>query len=913
LPIVEASQQVSLVNQMAEKNFKGLRTKILTILAVGMFSLFALLFFVARTVMLQGYSKLESDKTLVQVNSAVSMLNEQSRQIKSIVGDYAHWDDTYEYAAKPSRRYIEANYTEESLTNIKVNAVVVVDNDGKAIYKQGFDYVNKQPWVIPKLLEVAMKKGGTLLDPSRDEITGIFWTPEAICFVSARSIMDSHSSQPRRGTLIMVRYLDSALTHNIEKIVGAKLSIQPITSAKLLEDRQNLTLGYQFVKPISKNEVTGYYVVDDVGGDAHVLVGASGDRKIFGLANASLRFLYGSLLFIAFALLSFSLMLDKLVLSRLANLSRNVRRVGESSTDKRVQALSGDDELAGLSHAINHMLGRLDESQLALTIEKERVQVTLAGIADAVITSDVAGHVLYMNIMAERLTGVSADDAKGKSLQTLFHLMNEDKTLPVASNWLIDPASGFDEVVLERNDGVSFIITKSTSPLRNDNGMLFGHVTVLHDVTMLRSLSNQLSYQARHDALTGLINRYEFDRKTQEAIDDAASGSRIHCIAYIDLDQFKVVNDTCGHAAGDQLLRQLADHLKAKVRSADTLARLGGDEFALLLMGCDLQKAQSILDEMLEIVREYRFTYDDKVFKVGASIGVTEISPSQNLTLSEIVSTADSACYAAKQNGGNRVYAHRLNDDDMLERNNQLEWVSRIHLALEQQQFVLYIQRIESLGLSLEKHCELLIRMRGEDGTLYPPGFFLPAAERYHLMPGVDRWVVAEALKIMARKGDDFPYVCAINLSGQTLTEEGFLDYVISQIKLNGVDAKRICFEITETAVIANLNKARQFIHALRAIGCRFSLDDFGSGLSSFAYLKNLEVDFLKIDGMFVKNIVNNKIDRAMVESINNVGHVMGLHTIAEFVENNEIISELKKIGVDYAQGYGVAKPELFE
>ncbi|MEQ1767352.1 MAG: EAL domain-containing protein, partial [Methylotenera sp.] len=465
-------------------------------------------------------------------------------------------------------------------------------------------------------------------------------------------------------------------------------------------------------------------------------------------------------------------------------------------------------------------------------------------------------------------------------------------------------------MIIERADGTEFVIRKSASPLYDGDGNTFAIVTVLHDVTMLRRLSNQLSFQARHDQLTGLINRYEFDRKTQAAIDDAATENRIHCLAYIDLDQFKIVNDTCGHMAGDVLLKQLSNHIKAKVRSSDTLARLGGDEFALLLMGCDLDKAQEIIEGLLQVVREYRFTFDDKVFKVGASVGLTEISPNQNLDLSELLSTVDAACYSAKEEGGNRIHVYRSDDKDIKEHNNQLEWVSRIHLGLEKKQFVLYIQRMQSLTPGAELHCELLIRMQAMDGSYYPPGYFLPAAERYHLMPKIDRWVVGEALAIIAHKGAAFPYVCAINLSGQTLSEEGFLEYVLAQIKLHDVDTRRICFEITETSVIANLNKARQFMHALREVGCRFSLDDFGSGLSSFAYLKNLEVDFLKIDGMFVKAIVNNKIDRAMVESINNVGHVMGLHTIAEFAENDEIINMLKEIGVDYAQGYGVAKPE---
>jgi diguanylate cyclase (GGDEF)-like protein/PAS domain S-box-containing protein len=613
-------------------------------------------------------------------------------------------------------------------------------------------------------------------------------------------------------------------------------------------------------------------------------------------------------------LAAISWMLDRMVLIRLERMSEDVKRISDSADmSGRVRQFNGQDELSSLSHGINGMLDRIEDSRYELQLEKERAQVTLEGIADAVITSNEFGYVLYMNAAAERLTGVNLSEAKIKTLHSLFRLLAEDRITAMDSEWLTDSYSTQEEVILERADGEEFVIRKSASPLYDSDGHTFATVTVLHDVTMLRRLSNQLSFQASHDQLTGLINRYEFDRKTQVAIDDAKTENRVHCLAYIDLDQFKIVNDTCGHMAGDVLLKQLANHIKAKVRSSDTLARLGGDEFALLLMGCDLVKAQEIIEGLLQVVREYRFTFDDKVFKIGASVGLTEISPHYNLTLSELLSTVDSACYTAKEEGGNRIHIYRSDDSDIKEHNNQLEWVSRIHLGLEKKQFVLYIQRMASLSEGAELHCELLIRMQAMDGSYYPPGYFLPAAERYHLMPKIDRWVVGEALSIIARKGASFPYVCAINLSGQTLSEEGFLEYVIEQIKLHKVDTRRICFEITETSVIANLNKARQFMHALREIGCRFSLDDFGSGLSSFAYLKNLEVDFLKIDGMFVKAIVNNKIDRAMVESINNVGHVMGLHTIAEFAENDDIINMLKEIGVDYAQGYGVAKPELFE
>ncbi|MES1988225.1 MAG: GGDEF domain-containing phosphodiesterase, partial [Pseudomonadota bacterium] len=325
-----------------------------------------------------------------------------------------------------------------------------------------------------------------------------------------------------------------------------------------------------------------------------------------------------------------------------------------------------------------------------------------------------------------------------------------------------------------------------------------------------------------------------------------------------------------------------------------------------------LENAQLLLNDILSLVSHCRFHYENKIFNVAASIGLTGISPNQAFTLNELFVIADAACYQAKNSGGNRIQQYVPKEGELKIQSQQFEWLTHINFGLENKQFVLFMQRMQSLTGS-PQHCEILIRMKGDGDTLYLPAAFLPVAERYKLMPKIDRWVVSETFTILASKGNHFPYICAINLSGQTLSDESFLDFVLDQLNVYGINPNQICFEITETAVISNLDRARHFIHALREIGCRFSLDDFGSGLSSFAYLKNLEVDFLKIDGMFVMGIVKNKIDRAMVESINNVGHVMGLHTIAEFAENDEIIKMLKEIGVDYAQGYGVAKPELFE
>ena len=606
---------------------------------------------------------------------------------------------------------------------------------------------------------------------------------------------------------------------------------------------------------------------------------------------------------------------DAVFLLRLERLSADVARVADAGDRSgRVKTLSGKDELTGLAHGINSMLTSLEEAQYALQLEKDRAQLTLESIADAVITSNGQGQVLSMNAVAERLCGIEFSRLSDKRLDALFHLKTEDKQTDVDSAWLTDPYSPLDEVSLLRADGLAFVIRKSASPLYDRDGQTFGIVTVLHDVTLLRNLSNQLNFQAKHDALTGLMNRYEFDQKVQLAIDEIHQTRRTkHCIAYLDLDQFKLVNDSCGHLAGDMLLQQLAGHLKAKVRSSDALARLGGDEFALLLVGCDLAKAQQIVSDILSTVSEYRFSFDDKVFKVGASIGLAEIAPTHSATLGEVLAAADAACYTAKEQGGNRIQVYRADDEQIHLHNNQLEWVSRIHLALEQHQFVLYAQALKSLKPNAEAHLELLIRLQGVDGVLYPPSYFLPVAERYHLMPKIDRWVVSEALRIMVAKGPHFKTLCAINLSGLSLSDAAFLDYVLTEINRYKVNPRQLCFEITETAVIANLDRSRQFIQTLREMGCRFSLDDFGSGLASFAYLKNLQVDFLKIDGLFIKGISSNAIDKAMVESINHVGQMMGLATIAEFVEDEASLAMVKAIGIDYAQGYAVAEPALFD
>lgn len=425
--------------------------------------------------------------------------------------------------------------------------------------------------------------------------------------------------------------------------------------------------------------------------------------------------------------------------------------------------------------------------------------------------------------------------------------------------------------------------------------------------------TSRLSYQASHDALTGLPNRREFEVRMERALKGARDLNEVHTLCYLDLDQFKIVNDTSGHVAGDELLRQLATLLQARLRDRDTLARLGGDEFGVLLQNCSLQQAQPIAELLRQLVKDFRFVWHDKSFAIGVSIGLVPITAESD-GLSSLLSYADAACYAAKDRGRNRVHVYQAEDADLVRRQGEMQWVTLITRALEENRLRLFVQPILPLHPHTEAdtHYEMLLRMLDDDGELVLPMAFIPAAERYSLMPSIDRWVIGAvftAFPALFPHALDGKSICTINLSGHSLCDEKFLDFIERQFVINQIPYAAICFEITETAAITNLTEAIRFIHALKAKGCKFSLDDFGSGLSSFTYLKNLPVDYLKIDGAFVKDMEIDPMDRAMVESINHIGHVLGLKTIAEYVESEMILEHLKQIGVDYVQGNWLIEP----
>lgn len=440
--------------------------------------------------------------------------------------------------------------------------------------------------------------------------------------------------------------------------------------------------------------------------------------------------------------------------------------------------------------------------------------------------------------------------------------------------------------------------------------------SMLLDITQNEMMSERLRFQANCDSLTGLLNRRAFETRLASALAQCKRDGRQHTLCYIDLDQFKVVNDTCGHFAGDELLRQLTRLLQQQLRSHDTLARLGGDEFGLLLEDRTLEQSRELCQRLLKTIRTYRFCWDEFQFAIGASIGLVPITQATD-SVSNLFSSADTACYAAKESGRNRIHCFLHNDTELQKRNVEMQWAGKLQRALEENRLQLYFQPIQAInqdGLKL-LNFEVLLRLKNPRGEIIPPSAFLPAAERYNLMPLLDRWVTFTALEWLNNHPDTLNklHKCSINLSGLTLSDTNFLEALTEKLQQTQVPGDKLCFEITETAAISNMQIASTFIQAMRALGCSFALDDFGSGLSSFAYLKNLSVDFLKIDGTFIKDMVNNPIDLAMVKSINEIGHTMGIQTVAEFVEDQDTLHKLEQLGVDFAQGYGIAKPAPFD
>src|SRR6476620_3886359 len=563
------------------------------------------------------------------------------------------------------------------------------------------------------------------------------------------------------------------------------------------------------------------------------------------------------------------------------------------------------------------------QAEALLFEEKERAQVTLASIADAVVTVDTSGRIEFLNSAAERVTGWPLAEARQRPVAEVFAVVDEVTGAPIPdpvgralTDGAIVEAEG--NVVLLCRGAESIAIDYSVAPIRDRAARTVGAVLVVQDMSRERQYAARLSNLASHDALTGLLNRREFEQRVRAIVEHREAEEGQHAVLYLDLDQFKVVNDTSGHAAGDELLRQVGALLRPRLREGDVLARLGGDEFGVLLPHCPPAPALRIAEALRKAIIDFRFAWKNRSFTIGVSIGLVNLAEGPH-TLASVLSAADAACYLAKDKGRNRVQVYRPEDDEVALRRGEMEWVNRLHRALAEDRLCLYAQPMHAMHSTGTEvlHQELLVRLIDENNELIQPITFIPAAERYHLMPSIDRWVIRTAFRLLAdrRAAGDASALSgtyAINLSGASIGDDQFLDYVRERFSRFRIPHRSICFEITETTAVTSLSKAAEFIGAMREPGCRFALDDFGVGVSSFTYLKQLPVDFLKIDGSFVKNMLHDPVDAAMVEAIHRIGRVMGKQTIAESVETAAALDALRSVGVDYAQGNAIAPPAMF-
>lgn len=777
------------------------------------------------------------------------------------------------------------------------------------------------------------------------KITGIvFWGLVLIGLLTAVAVLHGD----RRALLNHDKHLANRLTRRLIVILHRQVwrsHAQERTAEEALFHSWNTRFGVQALWVQTDH---GAFRFGHVSTGALVLTDGAGSRAQahtrpwtqvrVGFPNPSLAVTQTRnrlMLFLGLAMMGFGLVLQ-IILQRMlsrpfASLVTAAERFSQGDTQTRM-----DDQLPGefgfLAAFINSALdswtkqqsslraalSRAALSEAELSIEKERAELILHAISDAVIAINVDGLIQYINPAAERLTGWTPQQAVGKPLDQVVQLRDEASGETITNPgyqclFSREPQTLRKGSVLLSLQGETFAVELSAAAMRDRSDDIVGAVIAFQDVSRARQLAQQLSYQASHDGLTGLLNRREFERSVEGLISLTETTGSAHALLYLDLDQFKIVNDTCGHGAGDALLRQLAGQLRADVRKDDILARLGGDEFGIALVDCGIEDATRMADLLRKHVQDYRFSWQSQVFSVGVSIGIVAIT-SGVWDVNEALSAADLSCYAAKNQGRGRIHIYSPSDADLRRRHGDRQWANIITDALKNDRFSLYKQVIRVIKGSdtLGERFEILLRMKGLDGTLIGPDQFFPAAERYGLMLQIDRWVIQATFKALSCDPElsSPKRMVSINLSGASLGDECMRAFIHATACRYDISLKEICFEIAETSAISNWAHACTLISDLASVGCQFSLDDFGTGMSSFGYLKNLPIRFLKIDGQVVQNIRSDPVDRSIVEAISRMAHSLNIQTVAEWVENERTLDILTDIGVDFAQGIHIGPPE---
>ncbi len=662
----------------------------------------------------------------------------------------------------------------------------------------------------------------------------------------------------------------------------------------------------------------------------HILFANS---RCLALLGASAEHVLGKPL-TAFVAPEYAELVDQNLRRRLAGESAaeryEVELAGAQGQLTRVELSSTPIDSAGQPALLLTALEMLPAAADARAQARPRAMATLDAMMESVITLDADGRIDYVNHAASALLGQRSDQVVGLSFPQVAALVDEaDRRslgdpvrkalttggrVSVGRRAVLVPANGGPERSVEISvSPLSSVAACGANGANGANGAA-GVVVVLHDTSELRGLTRQMTYQASHDPLTGLVNRREFERRLQEALESASSGGVTHALCYLDLDRFKAVNDTCGHTAGDNMLREVATLIKDAVRDSDTVGRIGGDEFALLLVGCPLEKARQICDDVLHSVSDYRFVWKDKIFNIGVSIGLVEIGRDGG-SIEDTMNSADSACYVAKKQGGVHVHVYSAREEANARHRGEIHWLQKLQGALRDNKFELYFQPIvhARAGGVRGPALEVFVRLEADGAQpAAPSAEFIRAAERYRLMPNVDRWVVQAVLSALGRGGLKLPQgrSIAINIAGQTLGDADFLEFVVDCFDHTGATPGDICFEVTESSVVANFDHARRFIEVLHGMGCEFALDDFGSGLSSFSNLKTLPMDYLKIDGSFIRNLASDLVNRAVVAAMIELSRSLNFRVVAEQVEDQSSLDAVKRMGIDFVQGFIIARPQ---
>lgn len=876
-------------NPLQKSQTSTLRQKTAIAIGVALTSLIGIVYLATSTILLEGYAKLEEQNARQNVERVLEAYGNSLNELHLTNFYWSASDDTYNFVGRPTQEFINKHFYDDLFSQGNLNAILLIDASGKLVHSQGYDLQKQRAHGISKSLREYIGLNYLVLRHKvpNSSHKGVILLPEGAMMLNSRPIVTSQVKAPIRGSLILGRYLNANEIEKLARTTRLAISLHRLDGRVKLPPRlgvirEKLSIETPiFVQPQSEHLISGYTLLNDLSGNPAMLVQVNMPREIHRQGQTNLKYLI------------FALAMVGLVLGVTTQLL----------AEKLIQIWQEQEE------------------------SKARYKAVVVQAREGIFLLDAdTKKFLEINAAFEDLLGYSVAEI----LQlTLYDVVSEDSE--TIDRDIEDILTGDRYLTSERryrrHNGEIVDVEVSANLIRYAGRNAF--CIVVRDITdrkraeaALRESEKRLAWQASHDDLTGLVNRREFERRLELALSDARTDGTQHSLCYLDLDQFKIVNDTCGHGAGDELLRQVSALLRMHIRSTDVLARLGGDEFGLLLNHCPLENASAVANALRQSLSDFRFVWQDKSFTVNVSIGLVAIDVDSK-DLASTLSAADAACFAAKNKGRNRVHIYQANDSELAQQRGEMQLASQITKALEENRFCLYYQPIVPVANtdSHGEHYEVLLRLYDESGKPVPPNLFIPAAERYNLMHLVDRWVIdtlfssqkqhyRQAWERCQRLGDRCLY--AINLSGSSINDDQFIEFVRERFSFYQIPPQVICFEITETVAITNLSKAVQFIQELKQLGCYFSLDDFGSGMSSFTYLKNLPVDYLKIDGQFVKDIVDDPTDLAMTEAINRVGQVMGIQTIAEFVENDAILDKLRMLGVNYAQGYGIAKPRPF-